>query len=125
LALLRAMNEARQAHGLGPLRIDRRLQRVARAHSRTILRTGSFSHGAFSTRIRAAGVRAPRLGENLAWAAGALAQARQVVNLWLNSPEHRANLLRPGYRTVGVGARKGTLDGVPGAVVVTTDFAGR
>src|SRR6266487_2152589 len=95
------------------------------AHSCTILRTGSFSHGDFSTRIRAAGVRARRVGENLAWASGALAQARQIVSLWLNSPEHRANLLRPGYRTVGVGALKGTLDGVAGALVVTTDFAGR
>ena len=125
LALLRAMNEARQAHGLRPLRIDRRLQRVARAHSGAMLRTGSLSHGAFSARIRATGVRAVRIGENLAWAAGALSQARQIVSLWLNSPEHRANLLRPGYRTVGVGARKGTFAGVAGALVVTTDFAGR
>jgi uncharacterized protein YkwD len=90
-----------------------------------MLRTGSFSHGAFSARIRASGVRAPRVGENLAWAAGALTQARAIVNLWLGSPEHRANLLHPGYRTVGVGARKGTFEGVAGALVVTTDFAGR
>ena len=47
------------------------------------------------------------------------------MNAWLASPEHRANLLRPGYRTVGVGARKGTFEGYAGAVVVTTDFAGR
>jgi uncharacterized protein YkwD len=87
-----------------------------------MLRTGTLAHGAFSARIRAAGVSATRVGENLAWAAG---QARKIVGLWLNSPEHRANLLRPGYRTVGVGARKGTFDGVSGALVVTTDFAGR
>ena len=55
----------------------------------------------------------------------ALAEAHAVVNAWLASPEHRANLLRPGYRTVGVGARKGTFEGYAGAVVVTTDFAGR
>jgi uncharacterized protein YkwD len=90
-----------------------------------MLLTGSFSHGAFSARIRASGVRAPRVGENLAWAAGALSQARGIVNLWLASPEHRANLLRPGYRTVGVGARRGAFEGVSGALVVTTDFAGR
>jgi uncharacterized protein YkwD len=118
------MNEARQAHGLSPLQMDRRLLRVARAHSRKMLRTGSFFHGAFSARIRAAGVSAPRVGENLGWSAGALGQARAIVGMWLKSSEHRANLLRPGYRTVGVGARKGTFDGVSGALVVTTDFAG-
>jgi uncharacterized protein YkwD len=123
-ALLHAMNDARQAHGLAPLRLDRRLQRVARAHSSKMLRTGSFSHGAFSARIRAAGVSARRVGENLAWAAGALSQARAIVSVWLKSPEHRANLLRPGYRTVGVGAQRGTFAGVAGALVVTTDFAG-
>jgi len=90
-----------------------------------MLRTGSFAHGAFSARIRASGVKAPRVGENLAWAAGTLSQARGIVNLWLASPEHRANLLRPGYRTVGVGARKGAFEGVSGVLVVTTDFAGR
>ena len=125
LALLHAMNEARQDQGLAPLRIDARLQRTACGHSSAMLRTDTFAHGAFATRIRRAGVRAPRVGENLAWAVGPLAEAHAVVNAWLASPEHRANLLRPGYRTVGVGARKGTFEGHAGAVVVTTDFAGR
>jgi uncharacterized protein YkwD len=125
LALLQAMNEARQAHDLVPLRIDARLQRTACRHSSAMLRTGAFAHGAFVARIRSAGVRARRVGENLAWGAGPLAEAHAIVNLWLASPEHRANLLRAGYRTVGVGARKGNFEGHAGAVVVTTDFAGR
>ncbi|HEY6068329.1 MAG TPA: CAP domain-containing protein [Gaiellaceae bacterium] len=125
LAMLQAMNAARQAHGVGPLRIDTRLQRTARSHSRVMLRTDSFSHGAFAARIRRAGVRARRVGENLAWAIGALAEAHAIVNLWLASPEHRANLLRPGYHIVGVGIRVGSFEGYAGASVVTTDFAGR
>ena len=119
------MNEARHSYSLAPLRIDPRLQRTARSHSSEMLRTGTFAHGAFATRIRRAGVRARRIGENLAWAVGPLAAARSLVNLWLGSPEHRANLLRPGYRTVGVGERIGTFQGYAGATVVTTDFAGR
>ena len=119
------MNEARHAHGLVPLRIDSRLQRTARRHSKAMLRTDNFSHGAFAARIRRAGVRARCIGENLAWAVGALAEAHSIVNLWLGSPEHRANLLRPGYRTVGVGGRTGTFSGYAGAVMITTDFAGR
>jgi len=123
--MLQAMNDARHAHGLAPLRIDQRLQRAARSHSRAMLRTDRFAHGAFAARIRRAGVRARRVGENLAWAVGALAQAQSIVNAWLTSPEHRANLLRPGYRTVGVGIRVGTFGGYSGASVITTDFAGR
>jgi uncharacterized protein YkwD len=119
------MNSARHAHGLAALRIDRRLQRTACGHSLAMLRTGTFSHGAFAARIRRAGVRARRVGENLAWGVGALAQAPSIVSLWLASPEHRANLLRPGYRTVGVGIRVGTFEGHAGASVITTDFAGR
>ena len=123
--MLQAMNSARHAHGLAPLRIDRRLQRTARRHSLAMLRTDSFSHGAFAARIRRAGVRARRVGENLAWGVGALAQAQSIVNVWLASPEHRATLLRPGYRTVGVGIRIGTFEGHAGASVITADFAGR
>ena len=119
------MNEARHAHGLAPLRIDARLQQTARRHSAVMLRTGTFAHGAFAARIRRAGVRARAIGENLAWAVGPMAAAHSLVNLWLASPEHRANLLRPGYRTVGVGERIGTFEGYAGAAVVTTDFAGR
>jgi uncharacterized protein YkwD len=124
-ALLRAMNSARAAHGLQPLRVDDRLVGTSRAHSRTMLRAQALFHGAFTVRIRRAGVRAPALGENLAWGSGSLSAARQIVDLWLQSPEHRANLLRPGFQTVGVGAVRGSFEGYAGALVVTTDFAGR
>jgi len=123
--MLQAMNSAREAHGLAPLRIDGRLQRAACGHSRAMLRTDTFSHGAFAARIRRAGVRARRVGENLAWGVGALAEAHAIVNTWLASPEHRANLLRAGYRTVGVGIRVGSFGGYADASVITTDFAGR
>jgi uncharacterized protein YkwD len=122
--LLRAMNAARVAHGLRPLQLDRRLERAARGHSRRMLRTQSLSHGAFTSRIRRVGVHAPRVGENLAWGAGGYSTAQVMVNMWLASPAHRANLLRPGFRTVGVGAVRGTFQGYAGALLVTTDFAG-
>jgi uncharacterized protein YkwD len=124
-SLLAVMNEARRSHGLGPLRADERLERAARGHSSTMLRIGVFFHGAFAARIRAVGVRAPRIGENLAWGAGRFAQARAIVSLWLGSPAHRANLLYRGYRIVGVGAVNGTFSGQPNARMITTDFAGR
>jgi uncharacterized protein YkwD len=124
-SLLSVMNEVRGSYGLRPLKIDPRLERVSRAHSRRMLQVQSLFHGNFVQRIRRSGVRAPRIGENLAWATGPLASARTIVNMWLASPEHRANLLHGGYRTVGVGVRSGTFEGYAGAALVTTDFAGR
>jgi len=124
-SLLKVMNQVRGAHGLRPLRFDARLERAARRHSTRMLQTQTFFHGNFVARIRGVGVRAPRIGENLAWAAGPLSAATAIVNMWLASPEHRANLLHAGYRTVGVGARRGTFDGHAGTLMVTTDFAGR
>jgi uncharacterized protein YkwD len=124
-SLLTAMNEARLVNGVQPLRADTRLERAARAHSSKMLRTGSFYHGAFNARIRRSGVRARRIGENLAWGQGSLGAARSIVGMWLASPEHRANLLRPGYRIVGVGALRGCFAGHRHTLMVTTDFAGR
>jgi len=90
-----------------------------------MLRTGTFAHGAFNSRIRGTGVHARRVGENLAWGQGSLGVARSIVAMWLASPEHRANLLHPGYRIVGVGALRGCFDGRRHTLMVTTDFAGR
>ena len=123
-SLLKVMNGVREARGLRPLRIDWRLETAARCHSSTMIRTQTFAHGDFSTRIRRAGVTAPHIGENLGWGVGTLSRARAVVSAWLASPEHRANLLHGGYRTVGVGALTGSFEGYAGALVVTTDFAG-
>ena len=123
-SLLTAMNEVRVENGLRPLRTDERLERAARAHSLHMLRTGTFAHGAFDTRIRGTGVHARRVGENLAWAEGPLGIARSIVRMWLASPEHRANLLHPGYRIVGVGALRGYFAGHYNTLMVTTDFAG-
>jgi uncharacterized protein YkwD len=124
-ALLTALNEVRIAHGLLPLRADGRLTRAARGHSAKMICTDRFFHGAFARRIRRVGVRAPRVGENLAWGTGSLARARAIVSTWLTSPPHRANLLHPGYRMIGVGAVRGSFNGHRGALVITTDFAGR
>jgi uncharacterized protein YkwD len=124
-SLLTVMNEVRRAKGLRALRADARLERAARAHSSRMLRTGTFAHGAFNRRIRGSGIHARRVGENLAWGQGSLSVARSIVRMWLASPEHRANLLHPGYRIVGVGALRGRFSGCPQTLMVTTDFAGR
>ena len=120
-SLLRAVNAVRASRGLARLRIDFRLETVARAHSVDMLRHHYFAHGAVSTRLNASGAAGPLFGEDLAFGP---VSASWVVNAWLWSAEHRAILLRPGFRRVGIGAVIGTFQGSAGTLVVTADFAG-
>jgi uncharacterized protein YkwD len=123
-SLLQAVNQTRAAHGLRPLRLDRTLVRAARAHSAEMLRDNVFTHGDFHGRMVAFHVRGPQAGENLAWGDGYYAQPSSIIAEWLASPEHRANLLRPGWTRIGIGLVRGTFLGNADATVVTTDFAG-
>ncbi len=123
-SLLAAVNGVRKAHGLRPLTVDARLARAARGYSATLLRQDVLTHGDFSGRMRRSGARGPRFGENLAWGTGGYAAATSIVRAWMRSPGHRANLLRPGFRRIGIGALVGSFAGYRGAIVVTADFAG-
>ena len=124
-SLLSVVNEVRGNHGLRPLKVDPALARAARSYTATMLRTGVFAHGDMFGRLSRSGAAGPMYGENLAWGTGPYATARQVVRSWMGSPGHRANLLRPGWTRIGLGALTGTFAGYTGATVVTADFAGR
>ena len=123
--LLQAVNQTRAAHGLRPLRIDTTLVRAARSHSVQMLHGNVFTHGDFHGRMVEFHVVGPTAGENLAWGSGAYAAAATIVREWLASPEHRANLLRPGWTRIGIGIARGMFLGNGGSSVVTADFAGR
>lgn len=122
-AVLKEMNRVRVQNGVGRLRVGICLERAARWQSADMLRSGTFAHGDFPGRMKRFGVATPFAGENLAWAAGSSATPAQLVAAWLGSPEHRANLLRAGFKRVGVGIAVGTFSGYDGALLVTTDFA--
>jgi uncharacterized protein YkwD len=122
--LIRAINQARAPYGLAPLRLDLRLERAARAKSTEMLRTGTFAHGDVRERLVRFGVRGPSYGENLAWASGSSASATRIVQMWMESPGHRANILRPTFTRIGLGRRVGPFAGYGSAAVVTADFAG-
>ena len=124
-SLIAAVNDVRVEHNLRPLRVDPHLVEAARAHSTTLLRSNVFEHGSFAERIALHGGRGPAFGENLAWGTGRLASARSIVGAWMSSPGHRANLLRPGWNRIGIGALSGRFLGHRRATVVTADFAGR
>jgi uncharacterized protein YkwD len=118
LAIVRAMNVVRARNGVPPLRTGRMLTRAARAHSADMARRGYFDHGAFVQRLRSFGVRAPYLGENLAYGSQGLA-ATAIVQMWIASPPHRQNLLDWSFRRIGVGVAGSSRK------LITADFAGR
>jgi uncharacterized protein YkwD len=124
-SFLTAVNQTRAQYGLRPLRLDGTLIRAARAHSLDMLRTNVFSHGDFHSRMVAFHVVGPTAGENLAWGNGSYATPATVISEWLASPEHRANLLRPGWTRIGIGLARGTFLGNGASTVLTADFAGR
>jgi uncharacterized protein YkwD len=123
-ALLRIVNATRASYGMAELRADAALTSAARFHSRQLLALGRLEHGDFGDRLRRFGARGPVLAENLAWGTGAYTRAGAIVRAWLDSPPHRANLLRPGFRRIGLGAAYGEFAGRAGTIVVTADFAG-
>ncbi len=134
-AVVAKINETRAARGLARVRVAPRLLRAATRHANSMGTGGYFSHDLrtssglkpFSSWIRSywpgPGYRSWSAGENLYWATYA-PSAREVVRAWMGSPPHRANLLRPGFRRVGLGIARGTFLGHGGATVVTADFAG-
>jgi uncharacterized protein YkwD len=122
-SLLQTMNSVRTGRGLPPLRLDVRLLRAARGHSADMMHRQYFAHGAVAARVLAQRARGPLYGEDLAW--GTRVTAQWVVDKWLASPRHRAVMLRPGFRRIGIGIAYGTFAGHGDAAVVTADFAGR
>ena len=118
LAVVRAMNAVRAQSGVPPLHVGRALTRAARSHSVDMARRGYFDHGAFVQRLRRFGVRAPYVGENLAYGTQPLSAA-EIVQMWMTSPPHRQNLLDRGFQRIGVGMAGGSTK------LVTADFAGR
>jgi uncharacterized protein YkwD len=103
-ALLRAVNDARTARGLRPLRFAWPLQDRSHAYARWLLRTNSFLHSPSLS---------PNTRENLAWATSNIASARRIVRMWLGSPGHRAALLWRTARRAGVGLARGSYRGYP------------
>jgi uncharacterized protein YkwD len=102
-----ALNDVRRANGLAPLRESGSLNRSSGEYARKMLRHDFFGHGAS---IDVAGVFRSA-GETLAYHTGWEAQPRRTVARWMNSPGHRAVLLSPGFRWVGMGLARGRLAG--------------
>ena len=111
--MLELVNQERQSKGLSPLAPDPELTEVARKHSADMFARGYFAHDTPEglspfDRMREANVRFVTAGENLA-----LAPTIQVAHTGLmNSPGHRANILRPQFGRLGIGVMDGGMRGL-------------
>ncbi len=117
------INRVRAAHGVPALRLDDRLQRAAKAHSRDMMARGYIGHGEFGRRLSSYGVRNKLIGENVAWASGGRVRAGGIVAHWMTSGGHRANLLSRRFHRLGIGTAHGAFGGHRRAHVVTADFS--
>ena len=117
-SLVTRINTLRESHGLRRLTVASRLASAADRHASSMAAASYFRHElytptsatgwtGFGTWIRwfwpGPGYSSWTAGENLAWGAPDLSSS-EAVSRWLASPGHRANLLKPGWRNIGVGA---------------------
>lgn len=104
-AVLRLTNAERTAARLRPLSPDPLLTAAAQAHSADMIARAFYSHtspdgGEPWHRASAAGSTHRAIGENIACGQRTPAE---VVDGWMNSPGHRANILKPSFTHLGVG----------------------
>ncbi|MGW5618218.1 CAP domain-containing protein [Streptomyces sp. NPDC003877] len=98
-------NRARAGAGLPPLAVDPVLTAAAQAHSADMVARAFYAHTAPDgsrpwDRAAAAGSTRRAIGENIACGQRSPAD---VVEGWMNSPGHRANILRPDFTHIGIG----------------------
>ena len=97
------VNAARAEYGLPALTVDAKVQQAAQVRARESAQ--SFSHtrpdgSSFSTALTEAGVSYTRSGENIAYGQ---TTPQQVVQAWMDSAGHRANILDASFTHIGVG----------------------
>lgn len=103
--VIRLVNEIRAERGLKALTANWELSRVARYKSQDMVDNRYFSHtspvyGSPFQMIRAFGLSFRTAGENIAYGQRT---PQAVVNAWMNSSGHRANILNASYTQIGVG----------------------
>ena len=133
-------NQARSARGLPGLCVHRQLTQAARSHSQEMINKDYFAHESFNGETDIArmqrfgytssGFSFVKYGENIYRGSGTSGSARSAFTWWMNSSGHRANILDPDFREVGIGVRTGEFvdesgTKIPGTSMYTVDFGRR
>lgn len=107
------INQERRLRGLKPLRQNKLLQLGANWQAQDMLQHHYFDHArsdgpSFTDRMMRFGYGQDAddslVGENLAWASTPIATPKAMVRMWMNSPQHRENILTPAFRDQAVTA---------------------
>jgi uncharacterized protein YkwD len=135
-AILCLLNAERASHGLPAFDRSKKLQRAAQKHSARMTGSGCFEHqcpgeGDLVSRLGTVdyllgGLAGWICAENIAWGETTAGTPRAMMDAWMNSAGHRANILNRDLREVGVGFTKGSPANASAAAgIYTTDFGSR
>jgi uncharacterized protein YkwD len=115
-------NQAREQNGLPPLQVNSALVASAQIQSTNMAQLNELEHTLPGVADPTLQSRAVAVGYNYAWLGENIAfnypDAPSVVNAWMNSPDHRANILNPNYTDIGVSFAWNSL----GQAYATEDF---
>ncbi|MCI6736528.1 MAG: CAP domain-containing protein [Intestinibacter sp.] len=123
LEVLEIVNKERKANGLKPLTLNKELSNVATVKSQDMINKGYFDHtsptyGSPFDMMKSFGISYKAAGENIA---KDQKTPSEVMNSWMNSPGHRANILSPNFTELGVGVAKDS----KGTIYWTQMFIGK
>jgi uncharacterized protein YkwD len=133
-ALLCLHNQVRGNAGLPALKDNAKLRRAAVGHNNDMVADGFFDHTSpngdtFVDRILDTGYARRNdgwtIGENLAWGTGELSTPQAIMNAWMNSSGHKANILKKSYKEVGIAVRLGVPSDAGVGATVTADFGAK
>ena len=128
-AMYCGVNVVRRAYRLAAVRGNGPLNRSSRLKADAVRRCG-FTHtpcgiSFASTFRRAHYLPARAFGENLAWGQAGLGSPLSTLQMWLNSPPHRANLLARSWRDLGIAVDRGRIFGHDGVSLWVMEFGRR
>ena len=125
-AVLCLHNQERAAHGLRQLKDNKKLRRRRAGTPRSWSARAASST---ATSPAASGARRlPTAGPTARTSPGAPAASRppgEIHRAWMNSPGHRANILRPQFREIGIGIALGAAGAGSDGATYTADFGAR
>ncbi|MFT8315497.1 MAG: CAP domain-containing protein [Clostridium sp.] len=106
--VIRLVNVERSKNGLAPLKANAELSKVAATKAQDMIDKNYFSHtsptyGSPFDMMKKFGINYTAAGENIAYGQKTPAD---VMNSWMNSPGHRANILNSNFTEIGVGVAK-------------------
>jgi uncharacterized protein YkwD len=126
-ATLCLLNGERRQRGIRPLKDNSRLTLASQRHANDMSRRNYFEHGDFAGRIKKArylkGARGYTIGENIAWGSYDYGTPAGIVDAWMHSSGHKANILNGRFHDIGLGVARGApVGGQSNAGTYVTDF---